>query len=113
MAHRIAVLGTGRMGSALARRLAGAGAELTLWDRTADRATALGLGRVAASPAEAAREGSTARFRRPAKWVVNQRRVRIRHENASGTFRSLRSVTPVGGCGSCLSATFRNPPLTR
>jgi 3-hydroxyisobutyrate dehydrogenase-like beta-hydroxyacid dehydrogenase len=56
MANRIAVLGTGRMGSALARRLAGAGAELTLWDRTADRATALGLGRVAASPAEAARE---------------------------------------------------------
>jgi 3-hydroxyisobutyrate dehydrogenase-like beta-hydroxyacid dehydrogenase len=56
MAVRIAVLGTGRMGSALVRRLAGAGAELTLWDRTADRATALGLGRVAASPAEAARE---------------------------------------------------------
>lgn len=56
MAIRIAVLGTGRMGSALAGRLAGAGAELTLWDRTADRATALGLGRTAASPAEAARE---------------------------------------------------------
>ena len=55
MATRIAVLGTGRMGSALARRLAGMGAELTLWDRTADRATALALGRVAASPAEAAR----------------------------------------------------------
>jgi 3-hydroxyisobutyrate dehydrogenase-like beta-hydroxyacid dehydrogenase len=56
MASRIAVLGTGRMGSALARRLASTGAELTLWDRTADRATALGLGRVAASPAEATRE---------------------------------------------------------
>ncbi len=56
MATRIAVLGTGRMGAALARRLAGAGTELTLWDRTAARATALGLGRVAPSPAEAARE---------------------------------------------------------
>ena len=56
MATRIAVLGTGKMGSALARRLAGARVELTLWDRTADRAIALGLGRVAASPAEAARE---------------------------------------------------------
>ena len=56
MAIRIAVLGTGKMGSALARRLAGAGAELTLWDRTADRATALGLGRVAASPADAVRD---------------------------------------------------------
>jgi 3-hydroxyisobutyrate dehydrogenase-like beta-hydroxyacid dehydrogenase len=56
MATRIAVLGTGKMGSAIARRLAAAGAELTLWDRTAERATALGVGRVAASPAEAARE---------------------------------------------------------
>lgn len=56
MATRIALLGTGRMGSALARRLAGAGFELNLWDRTAERATALGLGRGAASPAEATRE---------------------------------------------------------
>jgi 3-hydroxyisobutyrate dehydrogenase-like beta-hydroxyacid dehydrogenase len=56
MAIRIAVLGTGKMGSALARRLSGAGTELTLWDRTADRAAALGLGRVAASPAEATRD---------------------------------------------------------
>jgi 3-hydroxyisobutyrate dehydrogenase-like beta-hydroxyacid dehydrogenase len=56
MAIRIAFLGTGRMGSALARRLAGAGAQLTLWDRTADHANALRLGRVAASPAEAARD---------------------------------------------------------
>jgi 3-hydroxyisobutyrate dehydrogenase len=53
MATRITVLGTGKMGSALARRLAGAGFELTLWDRTADRAKAVGLGRIAASPAEA------------------------------------------------------------
>jgi 3-hydroxyisobutyrate dehydrogenase len=48
MAIRVAILGTGKMGSALARRLAGTGAELTLWDRTADRATTLGLGWVAA-----------------------------------------------------------------
>jgi 3-hydroxyisobutyrate dehydrogenase-like beta-hydroxyacid dehydrogenase len=53
MVARITVLGTGRMGSALARRLAGAGFELTLWDRTSDRAKAVGLGRVAASPGEA------------------------------------------------------------
>jgi 3-hydroxyisobutyrate dehydrogenase-like beta-hydroxyacid dehydrogenase len=56
MATRMTVLGTGRMGSALARRLAEAGYELTLWDRTADRAKAVGLGRVAASPAEAVDE---------------------------------------------------------
>jgi 3-hydroxyisobutyrate dehydrogenase len=56
MATRITVLGTGKMGSALTRRLAAAGFELTLWDRTADRAKAIGLGRVAASPAEAVDE---------------------------------------------------------
>jgi len=56
MATRIAVLGTGKMGSALARRFAGAGFDLTLWDRTAERAKELGLGRVAASPAETVAE---------------------------------------------------------
>jgi 3-hydroxyisobutyrate dehydrogenase-like beta-hydroxyacid dehydrogenase len=53
MTTRIAVLGTGKMGSALVRRLAGAGYELTLWDRTVERAKAVGLGRVAATPADA------------------------------------------------------------
>jgi 3-hydroxyisobutyrate dehydrogenase-like beta-hydroxyacid dehydrogenase len=56
MATRIAVLGTGRMGSALVRRLAAAGFELTLWDRTAERARALGVGHVVATPAEAVAE---------------------------------------------------------
>jgi len=56
MATRIAVLGTGRMGSALARRLAGAGFELTLWDRTTARATTVGAGRVATTPADAVAE---------------------------------------------------------
>jgi 3-hydroxyisobutyrate dehydrogenase-like beta-hydroxyacid dehydrogenase len=53
MSTRIALLGTGKMGSALARRLAGAGFELTLWDRTADHAKAVGVGQVARSPGEA------------------------------------------------------------
>ena len=53
MVAKITVLGTGRMGSALARRLAEVGFELTLWDRTAERAKAVEIGRVAASPAEA------------------------------------------------------------
>jgi 3-hydroxyisobutyrate dehydrogenase-like beta-hydroxyacid dehydrogenase len=51
---RVAILGTGKMGGAMARRLAAAGHELTLWNRTRERAEALGVGRVAASPAEAA-----------------------------------------------------------
>jgi len=55
---RVAVLGTGIMGSAMARNLLAAGLPTTVWDRsqeTADRLAALGA--VAApSPAEAVRE---------------------------------------------------------
>ncbi len=38
MSTRVAILGAGRMGSALARRLAGAGLEPVLWNRTRARA---------------------------------------------------------------------------
>ena len=50
----ITILGTGRMGSAIARRLASGGLELTLWNRTREHATALGIGRVVDTPAEGA-----------------------------------------------------------
>ncbi|MGP8161834.1 MAG: NAD(P)-dependent oxidoreductase [Candidatus Dormibacteria bacterium] len=57
MNSRVAILGTGRMGSAIAERLAAGGAELTLWNRTTDRASKLaerlGLGAPAATPLEA------------------------------------------------------------
>jgi 3-hydroxyisobutyrate dehydrogenase/2-hydroxy-3-oxopropionate reductase len=56
---RVAVVGTGRMGSAMAGALARAGHELRLHNRTADRAEALardlgGGARAVATPAEAA-----------------------------------------------------------
>jgi 3-hydroxyisobutyrate dehydrogenase-like beta-hydroxyacid dehydrogenase len=50
---RVAILGTGKMGGAMARRLTAEGHDLTLWNRTRERAEALGVGRVAATPAEA------------------------------------------------------------
>jgi 3-hydroxyisobutyrate dehydrogenase-like beta-hydroxyacid dehydrogenase len=53
---RVAIIGTGKMGSAMARRLKSAGHELTLWNRTRERAEALGVGRVASTPAEAAED---------------------------------------------------------
>jgi 3-hydroxyisobutyrate dehydrogenase-like beta-hydroxyacid dehydrogenase len=61
----VAVIGTGRMGSAMASRLAGAGHTLTLWNRTraraeraAERAQAQGRGAaVADTPREAAQAG--------------------------------------------------------
>src|SRR4051812_43168986 len=51
--RRVAVLGTGKMGSAIARRLDEAGFELVLWNRTRSRAEALGLGTIADTPADA------------------------------------------------------------
>ena len=53
---RVAIIGTGKMGGAMARRLKSQGHELTLWNGTRERAEALGVGRVAATPAEAVRD---------------------------------------------------------
>lgn len=52
----VAILGTGKMGAAMAHRLADSGFELTLWNRTSTKAEELRLGRVAATPGEAARD---------------------------------------------------------
>lgn len=51
--RRVAFLGLGIMGAPMARNLAEAGFEVTVWNRTRSRAEALGLP-VAATPAEAA-----------------------------------------------------------
>jgi 3-hydroxyisobutyrate dehydrogenase len=50
---KVTLLGTGKMGAAIARRVAAAGFELTLWNRTVDRARAVGVGRVAERPEDA------------------------------------------------------------
>ncbi len=58
---RVAFVGTGRMGSGMAARLLGAGHEVVVWNRTADRATALVAAgaQVAPTPRQAA-EGADA-----------------------------------------------------
>ena len=53
---RVAVLGTGRMGGAIAHRLVASGFDLQVCDRTAAKASALNVGRVAQTPAEALRD---------------------------------------------------------
>jgi 3-hydroxyisobutyrate dehydrogenase len=53
---RVALLGTGKMGSAIAARLVSAGFDLTVWNRTRARGEAIGLGRVADTPASASRD---------------------------------------------------------
>jgi 3-hydroxyisobutyrate dehydrogenase-like beta-hydroxyacid dehydrogenase len=54
MSTRVAILGTGRMGSAIARRLGGL--EPVLWNRTTALANQVGVGRVVTTPAEAVRD---------------------------------------------------------
>lgn len=53
---KIGIAGTGRMGAAIATRLLGLGHEVTVWNRTADKARALASAgaRVAATPADLA-----------------------------------------------------------
>ena len=53
---KVAVLGTGKMGGAIARRLKSGGFDVSVWDRTRSKAEALHVGPVVDSPAEAARE---------------------------------------------------------
>jgi len=50
---KVAILGTGKMGAAMARRLHQRGYELSLWNRTRSRAEQLGVGPVFDSPAQA------------------------------------------------------------
>jgi 3-hydroxyisobutyrate dehydrogenase-like beta-hydroxyacid dehydrogenase len=53
---RVAILGTGKMGGEMAKRLHDTGHDVVVWNRTRSRAEALGVGKVASTPAEAAGE---------------------------------------------------------
>ena len=53
---KVTILGTGKMGGAMARRLHQQGFQLRLWNRTRQRAEQLGVGEVYDTPAEAARD---------------------------------------------------------
>lgn len=52
---KVAVLGTGKMGGAIARRLKSGGFDVSVWDRTKSKAESLQVGPVFDSPADAAR----------------------------------------------------------
>ena len=64
---KIGMAGTGRMGAAIAQRLAGRGHQLTVWNRTADKARA--LTQVGAAPCarkhKAREHGDSRRTRQP------------------------------------------------
>src|SRR5256885_15803938 len=54
-AIKVAVVGAGKMGGAIVRRLHAQGFEVSIWDRTRKKAEALGVARVVDSPAAATR----------------------------------------------------------
>ena len=77
----VAILGTGKMGGAMARRLAGSGFDLTLWDRTSSKAEELHVGRVVATPAEAARDADVV-----ISSLTNEAAVRVVYLGEQGAF---------------------------
>ena len=87
---RVAVLGTGKMGGAIARRLKTAGFQVSVWDRTKSKAEALDVGRVADSPADAAREAEVV-----VSMLTGPRAVREVYFGAAGVFEAAANKTIV------------------
>lgn len=80
---RVAVLGTGKMGGAIARRLREGGFEVSVWDRTRNKAEALGVGPVADSPADATRNADVV-----ISMVTGPQAVRDVYFGEHGVFRT-------------------------
>src|SRR6267378_1212351 len=87
---RVAVLGTGKMGGAIARRLKKGGFDISVWDRTRSKAEALGVGRVADSPADAARGADVV-----ISMVTGPQAVRDVYFGKNGVFQASASKTIV------------------
>jgi 3-hydroxyisobutyrate dehydrogenase/2-hydroxy-3-oxopropionate reductase len=101
----VAVLGTGRMGSAMARSLARSGTSLVLWNRTPWRAdelaSALGAGR-AATPAAAAAAADVA-----ITMLADDAAVRAVFEGPDGLVRGVRPGAVLVDMSTVLPATIR------
>lgn len=87
---KVAVLGTGKMGGAIARRLKSGGFEVSVWDRTRSKAQALHVGRVADSPADAAREADVV-----LSIVTGPQAVREVYFGPAGVFEAAANTTIV------------------
>ncbi|MFL5713140.1 MAG: NAD(P)-dependent oxidoreductase [Chloroflexota bacterium] len=100
-----AVLGMGRMGSAMAQRLAGQGVEVVVYNRTPDRATALAekIGAsVAATPAEAA-----SRVEVVITMVADDDAVREMFEGPDGIAAGIREGSVAVDMSTVLPDTIR------
>jgi len=87
---RVAVLGTGKMGGAIARRLETGGFQVSVWDRTRAKAEALNVGRVADSPADAATEAEVV-----ISMVTGPQAVREVYFSPAGVLRAAAGKTIV------------------
>src|ERR1700737_2947135 len=88
MTTRVAVLGTGKMGGAIARRLKKGGFEVSVWDRTKSKAEALGVGPVARTPADAARGADVV-----VSMVTGPQAVRDVYFGPNGVFQASSNKT--------------------
>jgi len=88
--QRVAVIGTGKMGGAIASRLASSGVEVSAWDRTRSKAEALAVGRVADSPADAVRESDIV-----ISMVTGPEAVREVYSGSEGVFAAAAGKTVV------------------
>jgi len=87
---RVAVLGTGKMGGAIARRLQTGGFPVSVWDRTRTKAEALHVGHVGDSPADAAREADVV-----ISMVTGPQAVREIYFGPAGVFEGAKGKTIV------------------
>jgi 3-hydroxyisobutyrate dehydrogenase len=87
---RVAVLGSGKMGGAIAHRLKKGGFEVSVWDRTRIKAEALGVGPVADSPADATRGADII-----VSMVTGPQAVRDVYFGENGVFQASSSKTIV------------------
>jgi 3-hydroxyisobutyrate dehydrogenase-like beta-hydroxyacid dehydrogenase len=82
---RVAILGTGKMGTAMAKRLASQGHQLKLWNRTRTRAEAVGVGEVASTPADAVRDADAV-----ISMLTNAAAVRDAYLSSDGAAKGAR-----------------------
>jgi 3-hydroxyisobutyrate dehydrogenase len=87
---RVAIIGTGRMGGAIARRLKAGGFQVSVWDRTKSKAKALDVGRVADSPADATRDADVV-----LSMVTGPQAVREVYFGPAGIFEAAAKKTIV------------------
>src|ERR1700693_3953587 len=83
---KVAVLGSGKMGGAMARRLKKAGFDVSVWDRTRTKAEAIGVGPVDDSPADATRNADVV-----ISMVTGPQAVRDVYFGENGVFQASSS----------------------